>query len=332
MSGQKTTFRYTNEAVGVFVLLSVVIFIAALLQSGRLKDWYDPGEMLKVMLPKEGLFGLSGGAEVEILGTKAGKVSQIVVEPDQQIHAVVNLKRKMKGFVHRDSQAIIRKEFGVAGASFLEITRGTGAPLDWEYAVISAVAERAPTESMGELLADVRTKVMPILDDAQRLLVNLNTITGRISAGEGAIGRLLVDDRMAREMETLLAQVNVDVRQLGPILAALQKTVTNVSALTARIADQSGELPQLTQDAGLLLKSLQSVMQDLSRTTPHLPKMMENVSDAASDVPVLLGQTQQVLYELEGLLKQLRSNWLLGGGGAGQQPNNDRIPAVEVNP
>jgi phospholipid/cholesterol/gamma-HCH transport system substrate-binding protein len=271
MSGRKSPFRYTNEAVGALVLLSVIVFIAAVLQSGRLRDWFDPGVNLKVIIPAEGLFGLSAGAEVKILGTDAGQVNQIVVDPDQQIHAVVGLKRKMKGFVRRDSQAIIRKEFGVAGASFLEITRGEGEPLDWEYAVVNAVAERAPTESMGELISDVRTKVMPVIDDARKLLVNLNAITGKITSGEGAIGRLLVEDRMAREVETLLTQVNTDIRQLAPILKALQTTVDNVSALTTRIAEQSGELPQLTRDAGQLLASLQSVMQDLSRTTPHLP-------------------------------------------------------------
>jgi phospholipid/cholesterol/gamma-HCH transport system substrate-binding protein len=331
MNGRKSPFRYTNEAVGALVLLSVIVFIAAVLQSGRLQNWFDPGVKLKVILPKEGLFGLSAGAEVEILGTAAGQVNRIVVEPDQQIHAVVDLKRKMRGFVRRDSQAIIRKEFGVAGASFLEITRGEGEPLDWEYAVVNAVAERAPTESMGELISDVRTKVMPVIDDARKLLVNLNAISGKIASGEGAIGRLLVEDRMVREVEMLLTQVNTDIRRLAPILEALQTTVGNVSALTTRIAEQSGELPQMTRDAGQLLASLQSVMQDLSRTTPHLPKMIANVSDATADVPVLLGQTQQVLYELELLLQQLRSNWLLGGGGS-EPPRNGRIPTLEVTP
>ena len=330
MSGRKSPFRYTNEAVGALVLLSVIVFLAAVLQSGRLKDWFDPGVKLKVILPAEGLFGLSAGAEVKILGTAAGQVSRIVVDPDQQIHAVVDLKRKMRGFVRRDSQAIIRKEFGVAGASFLEITRGEGEPLDWEYAVVNAVAERAPTESMGELISDVRTRVMPVIDVARKLLVNLNAISGKIASGEGAIGRLLVEDRMAREVETLLTQVNTDIRRLAPILEALQTTVGNVSALTTRIAAQSGELPQMARDAGQLLASLQSVMQDLSRTTPHLPKMIANVSDATADVPVLLGQTQQVLYELELLLQQLRSNWLLGGGS--EPPRDGRIPTLEVTP
>ncbi|MGD8540988.1 MAG: hypothetical protein PVI39_01755 [Desulfobacteraceae bacterium] len=324
-------FRYTHEAVGALVLLALLIFAAAVLQTGRLRNWFEPTAQLKVILPDKGLFGLSRGAKVEILGTQAGTVEQIVVVPGQEIHAVVKLKEKMTAFVRRDSGAIIRKEFGVAGASLLEITRGQGEPLDWDYAVINAVAERAPTESMGELLSEVRAKVLPTIDETQRLLVSLNTITGLIAAGEGAIGRLLKEDRLARELETLLSRVNTNLDKLPLILTSLQKTVGNLATLSTEIAKQSGEIPEITRDATKVLKSLEMVMQDLSRTTPQLPKMIESVSAATSDVPVLLGQTQLVLYELELLLQRLRSSWLLGGGSRAT-PGSGPIPAREVTP
>ena len=331
MSSRKP-FRYTNEAVGTMVLLAVLIFVVAVLQTGRLRNWFEPGVKLKIVLPKEGLYGLSSGADVEILGTKAGVVEQVVVLPGQQIHAVVDIKKKMTGFVRRDSEAVIRKEFGVAGASYLEITRGIGAPLDWEYAVINAVAEHAPTESMGELLAEVRTKIMPILDDASRLLVNLNTITGKIAGGEGTLGRLLTQDQMAIEVENLLAQVNTNIGKIGPMLESLQISVSNVSRLTTQLTDQSSGVPELAQDAGKILTSLQSVMHDLSRTTPQLPQLIETVNTAAGDVPILLVQTQQVLGELEQLLRQLKSNWLLGGSSTSKARPSERISPLEVKP
>ena len=328
----RKSFRYTNETVGSMVLLAILIFVVAVLQTGRLRNWFEPGVKLKVVLPKEGLYGLSSGADVEILGTKAGVVEQVVVLPGQQIHAVVDIKKKMTGFVRRDSQAIIRKEFGVAGASYLEITRGTGDPLDWEYAVINAVAEHAPTESMGELLSEVRTKIMPILVDASRLLVNLNTITGKIAGGEGTIGRLLTQDQMAIEVENLLVQVNTNIGKIGPMLESLQTTVSNVSRLTTQLTDQASGVPELAQGAGKVLTSLQSVMQDLSRTTPQLPQLIETVNTAAGDVPVLLVQTQQVLGELEQLLRQLQSNWLLGGSSTSKARPPERISPLEVKP
>ena len=322
-------FRYTNAAVGALVLIVFVVFIAAVLESARLRGWFEPGAKLKVILPPEGLFGLTEGAQVMILGTDAGEVSQIVVEKNQQIHAIVTLNRKMMDFVRRDSEAIIRKQFGVAGASFLEISRGTGEPLDWQYAVINATAEAAPTESIGEMIADVREKVLPILDDTKRLLTNLNAITGKIAAGEGALGRLLADDRLALQLEALLAQVNAEVEKLAPLLSSLQTTAAHTTVISKNIAQLSGDLPQVVRSAKNMLASLQSVTKDLSRTTPHLPKMIENADEAMTNLPVLLLQTQQTVYELEMLLKQLRSNWLLGGEKTEQAPRG-RISPTEV--
>ena len=329
---ERNQFRYTNEAVGAMVLLAVLIFIAAVLQSGRLQNWFEPGVSLKVILPTEGLFGLSRGADVEILGTEAGVVDEIVVVPNEQMHAVVLLKQKMTGFVRRDSKGIIRKEFGVAGAAYLEITRGESEPLDWEYAVINAVAERAPTESMGELLSDLRAKSMPVLDDAKQLLVNLNAITEKIAKGEGTIGRLIADDHLAVEVEALLTEVTANIGKFAPLMDQLQTTVGNLAAISNEIAAQSGEIPQITRDVGKVLISLQSVMNDLSRTTPELPQLIENVKAATSDVPLLLVQTQQVLAELNLLLQQLQSHWLFGGGRKVKAPPSERISPLEVTP
>ena len=111
MSTRVAGFRYTNEAVGALVLVTVLIFVLALVQAGRIREWFDPGATIRVILPDEGLFGLTEGAPVEILGTKAGEVRRIVLAPDQHIHAVIYVRKAMLAFVRRDSQAIIRKQF-----------------------------------------------------------------------------------------------------------------------------------------------------------------------------------------------------------------------------
>ena len=92
---QHTRFRYVNQVVGVFVLLTLFIFVAALFSSRQVREWMDPGAKLKVVLPTDGLFGLSEGADVEILGTKAGTVRRIVINPDRQMHAIVRIQSNM---------------------------------------------------------------------------------------------------------------------------------------------------------------------------------------------------------------------------------------------
>ena len=107
----QTKFRYTNEAVGFFVLIALLIFVAGLIYSGQVRKWFNPGETLKAVLPDEGLFGLTEGSIVEILGTKAGEVRGIVINPDQKIHANVRIDSDMAVFVRSDSRATIRRTF-----------------------------------------------------------------------------------------------------------------------------------------------------------------------------------------------------------------------------
>jgi phospholipid/cholesterol/gamma-HCH transport system substrate-binding protein len=336
------------------VLLTVLIFAVAFLFSGRVRQWLDPGARVKVILPSSGLFGLAEGAVVEILGTKAGQVRRIVIDPQQQMYADVQIQSNMKDFVRTDSSAVIRKRFGVAGDSFLHISRGFSEPLDWEYAVIKATADRAPTESVGEILEQVRSKVFPMIDDTQaaihallaivkemqdpegnlqQLLANLHTITGKISQGEGVVGRLLFDEKLVDDVEQIIVQLNKSMQRMDPLFGHLETTIGNVSQISSRINEQAGDLPEITRNLKEVLVAMQAVMKDLSRTTPQLPRIAENVGQATDSVPVLLLQTQQVMAELELLIRQLQSHWLIGGGAAETQSiPSSRISPAEVNP
>jgi phospholipid/cholesterol/gamma-HCH transport system substrate-binding protein len=331
-------FRYANEAVGAFVLVALGLFFAAVLQAGVLREWFNPTATLRIVLPEQGLAGLAAGAPVEILGTKAGEVRRIVIDPGQSFYAEADIDDAMRTFVRRDSRAFIRKQFGIAGAAFVEITRGQGEPLDWSYAVVQAETDRAPTENVGQLIDDLRTKVLPIVDETnravhaladlaegfrapdgelQKLLANLQTVTARMQQGEGTAGRLLADDRVVRQVEGMLTAANAVVEQLHPIMAELEKSSRNVSTLTGAVRGQAQALPALVQNANASVASLRLITKDLSRTTPALP--------------ALLAQTQQTTLELERLLTQLRGNWLLGGGGE-VEPAGTRLPALEARP
>lgn len=353
MIARQKRYRYTNQMVGAFVLLTLAIFVLTVLSSSSVKRWWDPGLMLKVVMPSEGLFGLSEGAEVEILGTKAGSVKKIVIDPSQQMHAIVRIRTGMQAFIRSDSTATIRKRFGVAGDSYLVISRGSADPLDWDYAVIDAIADRAPTDTVGELIDEVRNKIFPVITDTQKaihlllavvedlqdpkgdmqvLLKNMNAISGRITRGEGVIGRLLYEDSIVDEMQQLVNQLSSNMTRLEPIFNEVEVITKNVAGISVKLNEQSQDLPEVIQKLKDTLTSVQAVMQDLKQTTPQLPKITENISDATSSVPVLMLQTQQVMAELERLIKQLQSHWLLGGGGRGNQPATSRISPLEVKP
>ena len=320
MSKTLPRFRYASRRVGALILIALGIFVVAVVEAGVVRDFFKSTLSLRVILPDSGLAGLNAGAQVEILGTDAGQVQEIVIDPEQRFHAVVKIEQAMEPFVRRNSKVFIRKQFGIAGAAYLEITRGQGEPLDWEYAVLTAEADQAPTENVGAIVKEVRGKVLPILDDLhrtvgaagdliaelrspegrlQRMLADLNMVTTRLAEGEGSVGRLLVDDALARDLETIGAQ--------------------------------SRNLPEMITSAQMALASFRRVMAEVDRTTPELAALVHETSNASIALPTLLAQSQQTLAELERLLVQLQGVWLLGDTD-GAAPKPSRLSPLEVRP
>jgi phospholipid/cholesterol/gamma-HCH transport system substrate-binding protein len=326
--------------------MALLIFVGGIIYSGQVRKWFNPGETLKVVLPADGLFGLAEGSTVEILGTKAGEVRDIVINPNQEIHANVRIDSDMAVFVRSDSKATIRKTFGIAGDAYLEITRGTAEPLDWEFAVITVETDRKTSDTLSELIDELRAKVLPVIDDAhkailmltavakdlqdpdkgvQQLLANLNSIADKIDSGEGALGRLLTDDKLVRDLEGLIAR-------MGPIIDDLKATMQNVSEFSTQFNIETGDIPEITRRLKETMESMEMVMKDIRKATPQLPKIVKNVGETTDAVPVLVLQVQQVMVELEHLLKQLQSSWLLGGGSGQPSQTSTRISPQEVSP
>jgi phospholipid/cholesterol/gamma-HCH transport system substrate-binding protein len=323
--------RHTDEWVGLLVLLAAAIFLGVILQAGVLRDWFRPVSHLRVVLPEAGAAGLSVGADVEVLGTQVGTVRRIVISPNQQMYAEADIDGQARPFIRRDSRALIRRRYGIAGAAFLDISRGTGSEMDWNYAVIGAVTERDPTENIGALIDQAREKVFPILDDLGRSIKTLADITERLKKGEGDVGRLLTDDTMVRNTEGVVAKADAVVSDLAQLATELQAAGRNVEALSLSINAPDNGVPRLLQRADASLATLQQSMRDLALATQRAPQIVQNVELGSRDLPGLLTQTQQTAHELEQLAIQLRGLWLLGGGGK-PTPEPTRLPTHEVRP
>jgi phospholipid/cholesterol/gamma-HCH transport system substrate-binding protein len=320
-----------DEIVGAVVLACVGVFAAVLINAGLMKDWFQPSFTLRILLPDEGVAGLAPGAEVQVLGTRAGEVRRIVIDPtNQRMHAVARVEDQMRPFIRRDSVVSIRRQFGVAGAAFIDIQRGVGPELDWSYAVIAATTERGATDTLGEMIDEVRAKVVPVIDEIHKAVQAFNAVAQRITdpagpleqtlasaagiarkveSGQGLAGRLISDDKLPADLEATL----VSVRELA---AQLERT------------SKDPRITQILAKTDSILTSLQTTTRNLAATTPQITRSVQDTTDA---MPATLLQAQIAARELELLLGQLRHHWLFGGSSAPAQPSR-RAPAVEVRP
>lgn len=320
-----------DEWTGLAVLVAILAFLGAVLQAGVLRDWLTPSATLRVLLPDSGIGGLSVGAEVEVLGTRAGTVRRVVIAPASRLYAEVQLDEQAKAFVRRDSVATIRRRYGVAGAAFLDITRGTGSELDWHLAVIEATTDRAPTETMGAIFDELRGKVMPILDDLGQAARSLADAAGRIQRGEGPVGRLLSDEEMGGQLRDVLTQVRGMVDTLGRALGSVETAAADGARLTGSLSGPQG-VPALLRRADTVMTDLQRATRELARMSSRGQPLLRGAEESMANVPALLLQAQSTARELELLTTQLRGLWLLGGGGTPPVTEPQRVPAERIRP
>ena len=331
--------RYANELVGAIVLAAAALFVGAALHAGLLRDWFTPAVTLRLLLPQSGLAGLSVGAAVEILGTRAGSVRRIVIDPGSRIYAEVSLDPQMRSFVREDSTAVIRKRFGVAGDSYVDIGRGTGRDLDWDYAVLTATTERAPTDTIGQVLDEVRDKVMPLLDDTRKAVQGLSAFADRLNANDGPFERTMASiSGVAAKLERgegIAGKILTDealAQQLVGVVSDLRKITTDASSLIGELDKAAGDarLQDLIKRTESVLASLQTASANLAKASPQLPQITRNLASGTANLPTLLLQAQMSARELELLLAQLRGHWLLGGGGSPPTAEPRRLPATSV--
>lgn len=318
-----------DEWIGLVVLVALVLFLGAVLQAGVLREWLQPSARLRVLLPDEGIGGLAVGAELEVLGTRAGTVRRIVINPASRLYAEVQLDEQAKPFIRRDSVATIRKRFGVAGAAYLDVARGTGAPLDWSFAVIEANSERAPTETVGAIIDEARGRIFPILDDLGRAAHSLAAAAARVEAGGGPLGRLLNDGQMGGQMEAVMTDARALLDTLRRIAGGVENVVADGARITGSLSGQQG-IPALLRRADGALADLQRVTRELARAAPRTQNILRGAEESINNVPPLLLQAQATTRELEAMIAQLRGLWLLGGGGP--LPERDRVPAERIRP
>jgi phospholipid/cholesterol/gamma-HCH transport system substrate-binding protein len=313
--------RNTDEWVGLLVLVCIGLFIASVLHAGLLSDWFRPTATLRVVLPETGSQGLSAGADVELLGTRVGTIRRVVVDPSSRMYAQAELEEQATGFIRRDSKAVVRKRFGVAGAAYLDISRGSGTPLDWQFALIDASGERDPTENIGAMVDEVKQKIFPILTDAARAMRALADTAEAIAQGKGNVGHLLKDEELANQLAQMVANLKTATDQLNAALGQAQTLVASVA--------KPDSVPALVQRANDALASVQAASRDLARATPRLPALTRNVETTTANLPMLLTQTQQSMAELEKTLNQLRRTWPLSGSAV---PESRRLSPGEVRP
>lgn len=300
--------HYADEWVGFLVLLSVAAFCIAIVEAGLLKEWLTPAGRIHFVLPQSDVAGLSVGNDIEIMGVHAGEIRKLDLNDEGKMYAEGIIEPQFERFIRTDSSAIIRHRFVVAGASYIEITRGTGTPLDWEYAVLSAKVEVNPADMITQTIKDVRARLLPVMDNVQEITTQTKNILVDLHAGKGTIGSFLNDKETFERLNKLLDTSNKTIAAIQPLEDKLQITL---------------------KDVNMSLNNVTKITKDLQKSTPDIRALLHNTNKTTAQLPDLMVETEASVISLHHLTDQLQTLWILGGSSKVPQM---RLPAEEITP
>lgn len=336
-------FRYVNEITGIFVVLTVLAVVGSILFIANAQRWFAATQKLQILLPDDGSHGLREGAEVQMLGTAAGTVRTITIDPSGQMIAHLRLKQEFFPLVREDSLAIIRRRISLAPAVYLEISRGSGAPLPLKNPQLRGSAEKELQAVLTEILDQVKSATLPTLQEYtqlaaelrdpegpfQALLVSTGNIAKTLDRGEGALPKLLRDKTLAVELEQTIKGANATLIKLQTVLSGAETTSAKLGSMTDNVNQQLAALPELMALSEVVLKKTELVMTDLRQATSQLPEFSAGLGAGAEGLPVMLQQATLTLAEIERLVLGLQKHWLVRGYVEPESPPG-RIPPEQI--
>jgi len=252
---QQFKFRYVNQIVGTFVILVVLALLVGIFLAGQAQQWFVTTTRYNLEFPPEGSLGLQENSQVVILGAVVGSVEEISVDPEGRITGRIAVKGDFYRFIRDDSKAIVKKKFVVAGDSFIEITRGRGRQLEAGETLICE-KDTEITEYLEIALENFQEALLPVAEEAEELLGNLNRITSGLAEGEGSAGAVLRDPEMAGRIKKIVARLEEISRDAAEAAAKLPP-------MAETVAGEVEDIPGLVVQSREMLRESQELIEAL---------------------------------------------------------------------
>ncbi|HEX8698882.1 MAG TPA: MlaD family protein [Myxococcaceae bacterium] len=297
--------RRLEIKVGALVIAALVGVLGLLWLMGELR--LSRGEGLKVDFAHTG--NVVKGAPVKLAGVQVGRVEEILLLHERRDENGAPLPVQMELAVTPEALKALRAD--------TRITVATVGPLGEPYLELNPGSASAPVLAAN---ATVRGTDAPRLDMiAQQLNRLLNAMSGMLDEDPQQLSGLVTNvARLARTLDTMLAENQVEVRTLATELAAASKDLRQLAQL-ARTSMQPGgpgarllndaaataalmkaELPGLTNSAEKTLEGLSSVTGQLTpEDGQRLKVALERFTAAGVQLEQVAARADRVLARLE---------------------------------
>ena len=312
--------RKYETVVGIFVVASLAALLVMVLIVARQEGLFQ--EYVEYRAIFKNVSGLKPGSEVHLAGVTVGNVMNTVINPDGNIVVTFQVSKKYSDRVRQDSKATIGF-MGLLGEKSLDLTPGSlNKPVIASKGIVASVEPLDITQMLA--------KTAPSLEDLQKVLTNLVSITESLAGPEGDFKKIIAD------LREIVAKVNRGKGTMGMLVndAALYRETTQTVATAKKILtdfDQGvfGALnvnsPEFRKQVQQTSENLQATISRASETANHLqtatsrlPDILKkldafltNLEKAGKGLPGLVTQGETAFDDLDTTTKAMQRSWLL---------------------
>ncbi|HZS48185.1 MAG TPA: MlaD family protein [Blastocatellia bacterium] len=281
--------RTDEVKVGFFVLVALAILIITIVLVGKSQVFGRKDVTYQVKLKFAG--GVEPGTVVRFAGIKAGRVSDVRIDPDDNSRVLLALEIKPETPIKTDSVAAIQT-LGLLGDNYVEVSPGSK-----NAAALPSGGMLQSKETV--MLAELFDQVNALSSDSKALIANLNEKLNSLSDNTNAVlsnVNSVLNESNKRELANLLKNGNgLIVRgdnlidKTGPKLDA---TLANFQEVSAKLTPMLNDVKTSMAQIDVLVKNLNTTVDDLH---PDLKADLQELKKTETNTEDLLVQVQELL-------------------------------------
>lgn len=265
--------------LGIFIFLGTVLLVLSIFFLGNKEKLFSQTIEIKTYFNQ--IEGLKPGAPVRLSGYDIGSVKSISLTDSGaqgRVEVIMIIDISLKKFIRIDSQASVETE-GLVGKKIITISAGS--------------QDAAEIVDGGSIPSKNPINIAAIMDETQSIMSNINRLSkdfadifAKINKGEGSIGKLVYDESLYKNTESLtrsadksltlitkrmdeISDIIVDATEgVKKIIVGVDSTLGDVKHLVGKIEKGEGALGKLVGDKSTA-DSVQSVINNLARTSEY---------------------------------------------------------------
>ena len=252
----KTSSNKRSVIVGIFVLLGLAILVLTIFTLGSQRKTFSNAITIKSFFGN--VNGLQKGNNIWFSGVKVGTIKRVYIIGNGQVEVDMNILEDSKQYIRKDAKAKISTD-GLIGNKIIEIYGGTNQTGEIEPGDVLDTEVLLSTDDMMSTLSKNNDNFLAITND-------FKVITSRLVDGKGTIGKLLTDESM--------------IDQINSVTVTLQNATKNLQSLSSSVSTYASKL----NDKGTLANDLVSDTVIFNRLRSTIGQLQEVANSSKSAI------------------------------------------------